>query len=29
MEFALSESGEVTGFVMYRNGDHIGNKLPE
>jgi len=27
--FTRSAAGEVDGFVMYRNGDHVGDKLPE
>jgi hypothetical protein len=27
--FALSAAGDVDGFVMHRNGDHAGSKLPE
>lgn len=27
--FTFSEDGAVSGFIMHRNGDHVGNKLPE
>jgi len=26
--FTSSDAGEITGFVMYRNGDHVASKLP-
>jgi penicillin V acylase-like amidase (Ntn superfamily) len=29
LTFTLSPDGEVTGFVLHRNGDHVGSKLPE
>ena len=29
LAFTSSDASEVDGFVMYRNGDHVGSKLPE
>ena len=27
--FTVSDAGKVTGFIMHRNGDHVGSKLTE
>ncbi len=27
--FTRAENGDISGFVMHRNGDHVGNKVPE